>query len=76
MRWNPDNKDSDVNCGNSRGSSPFQTLHCTAVLSNDSNPVDNHLHEELDLKDPEEQDKEENKYAAFMLNSQSDNCGG
>jgi hypothetical protein len=30
----------------------------------------------LDLKDPEEQDKEENKYAAFLLNSQSDNCGG
>lgn len=58
MRRNPYTEDGDVYGSDDNNSAPFQRPDCTAVFCDERNTVDDDLHEQLDLEDPEEQDEE------------------
>lgn len=66
MRWYPDAENGDVDSGNEDDSAPFDITDCRAVFGDESNPIDDNLHQQLDLEDPEEEDKEENLNANLM----------
>ena len=59
MGWYPDTKDGNVDHGDEHSGTPFHPPDCLWTLCDDSNSVDDDLHQELDLKDPEEENEEE-----------------
>lgn len=59
MRRDPDAKDGHVDGGDDGGSSPLEQADGLLALGDDGDSVDDDLHEQLDLEDPEEQDEEE-----------------
>ena len=54
----PDTEDSDVDSGDDDYGAPFDIADCAAVFSNKGDTIDDDLHKELDLEDPEEEDEE------------------
>jgi hypothetical protein len=61
MRWDPDTEDGDIDGGNDDHCSPFEVADGASVFRNEGNAVDDDLHEELDLPDPEEQNREQDR---------------
>lgn len=59
MRWDPNAKDRYVYEGYDQSDSPSHALDCLSALRDDRNPVDDYLHQELDLEDPEKEDEEQ-----------------
>lgn len=52
-------EDSNVDCCHYNSRAPFQPPDDILSLANDGYPVDDDLHENLDLKNPAEQDEEQ-----------------
>jgi hypothetical protein len=65
MRRDPDTEYGNVDSGNEGSGAPFYVANCAAVLGDQSDTVDDDLHEELDLEDPKEEDEEENRNAVM-----------
>jgi hypothetical protein len=61
VRRNPDTEDGDVDGGDDDECAPFDVADGTPVFGDESDPVDDDLHEQLDLEDPEGQDEEEDR---------------
>jgi hypothetical protein len=59
----PDTKDGNVDAGDDERSAPFEFKDCRSMLGDDGDSVDDDLQEQLDLKDPEEQDEKEDRDA-------------
>jgi hypothetical protein len=60
---NPDGKDGDVDGSDDNDCAPLDVADSISVLSNECDSIDNNLHEQLDLKDPEEENEEEHRNA-------------
>lgn len=58
MGRDEDAKDSNIDGRDDQGGPPFQSVDSPLRLRDDGDTVDNNLHEQLDLKDPEEEDEE------------------
>jgi len=58
MCRDPDAEYSNVDSGDDDDSSPFNVSNSATMLSDQSNPVDDNLHEQLDLEDPEKENEE------------------
>ena len=63
----PDTKDGDVDASDNEGRAPFEFKDCRSMLGDDGDSVDDDLQKQLDLKDPEEQDEKEDRYARKLL---------
>lgn len=50
---NPDAKHCNVDASNGKGGAPFELEYGTPVFCNDGNSIDDDLHEQLDLENPE-----------------------
>ena len=59
MGRNPDTEDGDVDGSDDYNGTPLDVADCVSMLSDKSNTVDDDLHEQLDLENPEEQDEEQ-----------------
>lgn len=71
-RWrsvcgNPDTEDSDIDGGDDNDCTPLYIADSVSVFSDQCNSIDDDLHEQLDLEDPEEEDKEEDWDTVFSL---------
>lgn len=58
-----DAKDSYVDGRNHQGGPPLQSANRVLRLGDDGYSIDDNLHKELDLEDPEEQDEEQRGHA-------------
>lgn len=67
VRRDPDAEDGDIDDGDKDEGAPFDVADGTPVFGDESNSVDDDLHEQLDLEDPEGQDEEEDWDAVFAL---------
>jgi hypothetical protein len=67
VRRDPDAEDGNVDGGDEDEGAPFDVADGTPVFGDESNPVDDDLHEQLDLEDPEGQDEEEDWDTVFAL---------
>lgn len=74
MGWDPDTKDRYVDDGDNKSSAPLHPSDCLLILSDNRNPINDDLHQKLDLEDPEEEDEEEHRdpvnMSAFQLSAQ------
>jgi len=61
MRGDPDAEDGNVDSSNEGSGSPFYVTNCATVLGDQSDTVNDDLHEQLELEDPEEEDGEEDR---------------
>lgn len=71
MRGNPDTEDGDVDGGDENNGAPFDVPHRAAMFGNERNSIDDDLHEQLDLENPEEQDEKQHRDAISSLASVS-----
>jgi hypothetical protein len=55
---NPDGEDGDVDGSDDDDGAPLDVADGISVLSNECDSIDNNLHEQLDLKDPEKENEE------------------
>lgn len=67
VRWNPDTEDGDVDGRDDDDSSPLDVTDCLSVFSDERDTVDDDLHEQLDLEDPKEENKEQDRHTICML---------
>lgn len=58
MCRDPDTKDGYVDAGNNACCAPFQLHYRAIVLCDNCNSIDNDLHQQLDFKHPEKNEKE------------------
>jgi hypothetical protein len=58
MCRNPDAEDDDVDGSDDTGRNPLEPTDPSLIFRHDVDPIDDDLHKELDLKDPEEQKRE------------------
>ncbi len=63
MSGDPNAEHGDVDGRYEACCSPFQQADGILALSDDRYPVDDNLHEQLDLKDPEKEEEEEYSHA-------------
>ena len=56
MSWDPDAEHGDIDHRDDHGSAPFDSYHQLSIISDNIDPVDNDLHQQLDFKDPKEQE--------------------
>jgi hypothetical protein len=54
VRWDEDAEHSNVDTRYGESGTPFYSLDCLSRLGNDTDSVDDDLHQKLDLKYPEE----------------------
>jgi hypothetical protein len=66
MCWNPDDENGDVDASDENDGAPFQLSDSAAVFSNESDPIDDNLHEQLDLEHPKEENEEQHWYATRL----------
>jgi hypothetical protein len=66
MSGDPDAEYGNVDGGDQDDSAPFEPLDRTAMLSDERDSVDDDLHQQLDLEDPEEQNEEQDWYAVTL----------
>ena len=66
MRRDPDAEDGNVDGSDEDEGTPFEFLNRTAVLGDECNSIDDDLHEQLNLKHPEEQDGEQDWYTVKL----------
>lgn len=59
MGGDPDNEDSNIDSGDNSHSAPFDVANCFVMLGDKCDTVDDDLHKQLDLEDPEEKGKEQ-----------------
>jgi hypothetical protein len=59
VRGDEDNEDSNIDGANDNQCAPLDSLDRTTVFCDKCNPIDDDLHKKLNLKNPEEEDKEE-----------------
>jgi hypothetical protein len=71
MRRDPDAKDGHVDGGDDGGGSPLEQTDGLLALGNDGDSVDDDLHEQLDLEDPEEEDEEEDRDTGLSAGKQN-----
>lgn len=57
MRWDPNTEDCNIYSSDDSDSSPFEFFHRATMLSNESDSIDDDLHQKLDLKDPADEDE-------------------
>lgn len=67
MRWNPDTKDGDIDGSDDNDGTPFDVADGVAMFSNERDSIDDDLHEQLDLEDPEKEDEEQNRNTVLLL---------
>lgn len=58
VRRDPDTEDGDIDCGDDNEGTPLDVADSLAMFSDQSNSVDDDLHEQLDLENPKEEDEE------------------
>jgi hypothetical protein len=58
MGRDPDAKDCDVDQSDENGGAPLQSPNSGPLLRDDRDSVDDDLHEQLDLENPEKEDEE------------------
>lgn len=56
MGRDPDTEDGDINRRDDHSSDPFDFYHQLSINGDNKNPVDDNLHQQLDFKDPKEQE--------------------
>ena len=57
MSRDPDAKHGDINHCDDLSCDPFYSYHQLSILGDNENPVDNDLHQQLDFKNPTEQER-------------------
>ena len=67
VRRDPDAEDGDIDHGDDNEGAPFDFADGTPAFGDEGNPIDDNLHEQLDLEDPEGQDEEEDWDTVFAL---------
>jgi hypothetical protein len=66
MCWDPDDENGDVNAGDENDGAPFEISDGFAMFGNESDTVDDNLHEQLNLKHPKEENEEQHWYATRL----------
>jgi hypothetical protein len=66
MCWNPNDENGDVDAGEQNDGAPFQIPDSAAMFGNESDPIDNNLHEQLNLEHPKEENEEQHWYATRL----------
>ena len=69
VRRNPNTKDGDVDCGDDNNCTPFDVTDGISMFGDKSNAVDNDLHEQLNLENPEEENEEQDRDTVVLLTS-------
>lgn len=62
MGRNPNSENGDVDKSDSNSSAPFYPEDSRSMFGDDRDSVDDDLHKQLDFQDPEEENKEKNRY--------------
>lgn len=60
MCWYPDDENGDIDGGDESDGAPFQSSDRAAMFGDESDSVDDDLHQQLDLEYPKEENKEKN----------------
>lgn len=63
----PNAENRNIDRGDDDNSAPFDIAYSLAVLSDQSNAIDDDLHEQLYLEDPEEENEEEDLNTADLV---------
>ena len=63
----PDTKHSDVDSSNENDSAPLDIPNGAAVFGNEGDAIYNNLHKQLNLKNPEEENEEEDRDSELVI---------